>query len=120
MKPDQNTQDQFDEWCILELMGGRRLAGKVTEATVAGGAFLRIDVFGEDKDAPALATQFYSPSSVYAMTPTTEAVCRRFAEARGASEPVSKWDLELPVQQRIEAPRGTHYDEDGPQDEDDE
>ena len=94
---DQDTQDTFDEWCILELMGHRKLAGKVTEATVAGGAFLRIDVYGEDKDAPALATQFYSPSSVYAMTPTTEAVCRRFAEARGASEPVSRYDLALPA-----------------------
>lgn len=102
--PDQDTQDQFDEWCVLELMGHRRLAGKVTEATVAGGAFLRIDVYGEDKDAPALATQFYSPSSVYAMTPTTEAVCRRFAEARGASEPVSRWDLELPAQRVIAGP----------------
>lgn len=29
----EDTQDQFDEWCILELMGHRRLAGKVTEAT---------------------------------------------------------------------------------------
>ena len=94
---DQNTQDQFDEWCILELMGHRRLAGKVTEATVAGGAFLRIDVYGEDKEADALATQFYSPSSVYAMTPTTESVCRRFAEARGASEPVNRYDLMLPA-----------------------
>ena len=93
-------QDQFSEWCILEMMGHRRLAGKVTEATVAGAAFLRIDVYGEDEDAPALATQFYAPASVYAMTPTTEAVCRRFAEARGAAEPVSRYDLALPAPPR--------------------
>lgn len=114
--PDENTQDQFDEWCILELMGHRKLAGKVTEATVAGGAFLRIDVFGEDKDAPALATQFYSPSSVYAMTPTTEAVCRRFAEACGAAAPVSRYDLALPAPPSPQEDAGWAGIEDGDED----
>lgn len=90
-------QEQFSEWCVLELMGHRRLAVKVTEATLAGGAFLRIDVYGEDEDAPAIATQFYSPSSVYAITPASEAVCRRYTEARGAAEPVSQYDLRLPA-----------------------
>lgn len=112
MTTDQDTQDQFDEWCILELMGHRRLAGKVTEATVAGGAFLRIDVYGEDEDSPALATQFYSPASVYAMTPTTEAVCRRYAEARGVSEPVSRWDLQLPAPPPSRAPSDADPDDD--------
>ena len=90
-------QETFDQWCVLELMGHRRLAGRVTEAALAGGAFLRIDVYGEDEEAPAIATQFYSPSSVYAITPASEAVCRRYTEARGAAEPVSHYDLALPA-----------------------
>lgn len=36
--------EKFDSWAILELMGHRKLAGRVSEATLAGGAFVRIDV----------------------------------------------------------------------------
>ena len=89
------TYDNYAEWTILELMGHRRLAGYVQEATIAGGAFLRIDVYGAESESGGMvaggiyepgeppdepiATQFVSPSSVYAMTPTTEEVCRRIA-----------------------------------------
>lgn len=77
-------------WFIVELMGHRRLAGYVTEQTIAGAGFLRIDVPGPGTEA--LATQFFAPSSVYALTPTTEAMARRVAEASRV-EPVKEWEL---------------------------
>ncbi|MGI5288061.1 hypothetical protein ACQEVF_32615 [Nonomuraea polychroma] len=80
----------FDEWVILELMGHRRLAGRVTEVTIAGGAFLRIDIPRGD-DRPPM-TQYYAPGSVYALTPTTEALARR-AAALFRPAPVSRWEL---------------------------
>ena len=40
----REVMETFEEWAVLELMGHRRLAGKVTEATIGGGAFLRIDI----------------------------------------------------------------------------
>lgn len=78
-------------WFILELMGHRRLAGYLTEQTIAGAGFLRIDVPGEHEGDP-VATQFYPPSSVYCMTPTTEAMARQVARSCRV-RPVQQWEL---------------------------
>jgi len=77
--------EQFDEWAILELMGHRKLAGKVSEATIGGAAFIRIDV-------PGAASQFYSPAAVYCITPTTEELAMRIAQNH-APAPVTRWEL---------------------------
>lgn len=83
-------------WFIVELMGHRRLAGWVTEQTIAGAGFLRVDVPGIGTDDGKVATQFFAPSSVYAMTPTTEAMARRVAlDCR--VEPVKEWELRRPA-----------------------
>ncbi len=79
--------ERFDQWAILELMGHRRLAGRVSEAQIAGAPFLRLDV---PCDPPT--TQFYAPGAVYAITPTSEEVCRAFAR-RSAPIPVQRWEL---------------------------
>ena len=68
------ASETFDDWAVLELMGHRRLGGRVREVTLAGGAFLRIDVPGNE--TPPF-TQFYPPGSVYCLTPTTEESPRR-------------------------------------------
>src|SRR5688500_6486700 len=86
-----DTETSIDGWAILELMGHRRLGGRVSEATIAGGAFIRIDVPHPNEAGVFTATQFYSPAAVYAITPTTEEIA--CAIARGAPEPVSRWDL---------------------------
>jgi hypothetical protein len=81
----------FEGWAILELMGHRRLAGRLTE--VPGGAlagFIRIDVPGEG-DA-VVATQFYAPSAIYCVTPTTEETARAVA-ASSRPAPVQRWEL---------------------------
>lgn len=77
-------------WFIVELMGHRRLAGRVTEHTLAGAGFLRIDVPGPEDDP--IATQFFLPASIYALTPTTEEMARRVA-ASCRVEPVKEWEL---------------------------
>ncbi|MGE5590980.1 MAG: acetyltransferase [Bacillota bacterium] len=79
----------FAEWAILELMGHRRLAGHVTEQEIAGASFIRIDVPGVDA---TVATQFYAPVAIYAITPTTEEVARAVASAN-QPEPVTRWEL---------------------------
>jgi len=77
----------FEGWAILEIMGHRKLAGYVSEATVAGVAMLRIDVPQGDKTV----TQFYAAQSIYALTPTTEETVRAFTGNHVA--PISNWDL---------------------------
>lgn len=80
----------FAEWAILELLGHRRLAGHVSEASIAGSSFLRIDIPAADGEPPV--TQYYAPASVYALTPTTEDIARR-AAALSRPAPVSRWEL---------------------------
>lgn len=86
-----DTAEVFEGWAILELMGHRRLAGWLSEATIGGGSFIRIDVPSDD-EAAAGATQFYAPASVYAITPTTEDVARSVAR-RNQPAPVQRWEL---------------------------
>lgn len=74
-------------WCIVEMLGHRRIAGYVREQTVAAAGFLRID--GPDGGR----TQLVSPASIYAMHPTTEEVVRRVA-GQWAQAPVSRYELE--------------------------
>jgi hypothetical protein len=93
--------DAFESWAILELMGHRRLAGLVSEATIAGGTFLRIDV--PEVNGQAAVTQFYSPSAVYAISPCSEDVARAVA-ANSRPAPVSAF--ELPARA---TPNGKHH-----------
>lgn len=80
--------DSFEGWAILEVMGHRRMGGMVQEVQLAGAGFLRIDI-------PTIGdtiTQFYPPSSIYCLTPTTEAMARAVALAN-QQQPVSRWEL---------------------------
>jgi hypothetical protein len=79
----------FEGWVILELMGHRRLAGYLSEQTIGGASFLRIDVPGDEGN---VATQLYSGSAVYCITPTTEAIARKVAKSSEPA-PVTKWEL---------------------------
>lgn len=79
----------FEGWVILELMGHRRLAGYLSEQTIGGTSFLRIDVPGAEGN---VATQLYSGSAVYCITPTTEAIARKVAKSSEPA-PVTRWEL---------------------------
>lgn len=108
-----NEKSPFEGWAIIELMGHRRLGGYVSEVTFAGAAFVRIDIPGED-GKPA-ATQLVSPGSVYALTPTTEAIARAVA-ARNQPAPVQRW--ELPQLTAEPVPAGGVSDDDDYHDDD--
>jgi hypothetical protein len=77
----------FEGWVILEILGHRRLGGYLREQQIAGVGFLRIDCPSEPP-----VTQLYAPSSVYAITPTTEEIATAFAK-RNRPAPVSQWEL---------------------------
>lgn len=86
-------QPKFEQWAIVELMGHRQVAGRVSEQNIAGHVLLRIDVpecpaiearevrrpWGEKVVIPAQPvipsyTQFYNATSIYCLTPTTEEI----------------------------------------------
>lgn len=89
------AEEQFREWGILEVMGRLRMAGMISEQTIAGAGMVRIDV-PETKSAPAF-TRFFTPGSLYSITPTTEEIARSLAE-RLREMPVTRFELpQLPA-----------------------
>lgn len=89
-KAAETKDEGFRQWCVLELMGHRKLAGLVSEETRFGTVMCRIDV----PAGKGFVTQFYGGSSIYACTPTTEELARAFAKKHAdAHAPVSKYEL---------------------------
>lgn len=64
-----NLPDPFDQFAILEIIGHRRLGGRVREATIGGIPLIRIDAF---RDGAEPVTQYYGPSAIFCLTPATE------------------------------------------------
>jgi hypothetical protein len=87
---DTDSAEPIDEWMIVELLGHRRLAGRVREVQIAGAGFLRLDIPAAGDDPGR--TQFVAPGSVYALHPVDETTARRAAQA-WRPEPVSRWEL---------------------------
>ena len=74
----------FEGWAIVELRGHRRLGGRVSEATVAGATFIRIDVPHPNDSTLIRATHFYSPTAVQAITPASEETACAMARGHGS------------------------------------
>jgi hypothetical protein len=87
---DANQTPTFDEWAVIELLGHRRVAGRVREVQIAGAGFLRIDI--PPTQGHAAQTQYVSPGSVYALHPVTEQVATASA-ANCRPEPIARWEL---------------------------
>lgn len=88
--PGTSPSGQFEAWAIVELMGRQKIAGKVSEATIAGGNFLRVDVPNENGSTDY--TRFYSPSAVYAISPVASQIAIGWC-VRNKPEPVTAYDL---------------------------
>lgn len=102
---DSSKDVKFDHWCIVELMGHQRIAGRVTEQNVFGTALMRVDV--PEVDGHPGFTKFYGASAIYAVTPVDERVARAVASSLD-TRPIETWRL-----QRLMAPsQPTRYDGD--------
>jgi len=86
----EEAESKFDSWALVELFGHQKIVGRVTEATIAGGAFLRVDVpaFEENK----AFTRFYGPGAIYSLNPVTEEIGMQLMR-QYRKEPVSRWEL---------------------------
>ena len=100
---------KFEEWAVLELFGHQRLAGMVTEVQLGGASFVRVDVPGETKKAPAKLTKMYNPSAIYSITPVTEETARMVAKSV-SGEPVTRWDVVEMVREAKKQLRGETQD----------
>lgn len=91
--------NKFELQAIVELFGHSRIAGKVSEQSIGGATFVRIDVPATKTQPPF--TRFLNPSAIYAINPVTEDVATAIAE-RIESKPIQLWDAEE-VMNRINA-----------------
>ncbi|MBN1287870.1 MAG: 3'-5' exonuclease [Anaerolineae bacterium] len=86
MTDQTEEKTPFAQWVVLELFGHKKIAGKVTEETLAGKGFLRIDV-PEAEGLPGF-TRYYGPEAIYSITPCDEQTAR-LAVMQLRSEPVT-------------------------------
>jgi hypothetical protein len=84
--------EPFNDWAILELMGHRRLGGKVQDVEMFGARMCRIDIPDARHADKTHATQFYSAPSVYCVTPCSEETARQVAKLNQPA-PVQRWEL---------------------------
>lgn len=119
---DENTES----WAIVELMGHKVVAGKVSKSELVGPPKLRVDV-------PATSiypefTQLYGDAAIYCVTFVSEEVARRTAEAN-KTNPVSVYVPDLVTREQLDEVTKEYNDQiaqlraralpAGPQEEDD-
>lgn len=85
-----DATEKFESWGLLELFGHQRLAGRLSEQSIGGCHFIRIDVpkVGDTEGY----TRFFTQGAIYGMTPTSEEVARRMAHGLSAV-PISRYEL---------------------------
>jgi len=88
------SEGLFEGWVILELLGHRKLGGYLKEVSIAGASFLRLDVISDQGES--VATQFYSSSAVYCITPVGKELAIAFG-AKNQPVPVTRWELPKPA-----------------------
>lgn len=113
MSEDQNG---FHSWAIVEIMGHQTYAGMVSEETIAGAAFVRIDV--PETPERAAYTKFFGAAAIYCITPVNEETARLALKAY-AKSPVNEYELRA----ALPSPRQTSFlddEDDGEDDYDDE
>ncbi len=104
-----HTHERFETWAIVELMGHRRIVGRVTEQEIAGHGFLRLDV--PDSGGEIVQSQFVSPASVYAITPVSEEAARLAARSQSRA-PITVWELPANIRKAVFAAEEREHDDD--------
>lgn len=101
--------EKFEHWCLLELFGHQRIAGMVTEATIGGCAFLRVDVPSED-GVGVRYTKYFGNGAIYAMTVTDKPTAVRIANNLNPTPPTPRIGDQRALAATTDSDR--HYDDD--------
>lgn len=118
--------ERFDTFAIVELFGHTKIAGRVSEQTVGGASFIRVDVpelpeipeerwerGGIRRRAIPLQpafTRLFGASAIYSITPCSEEVALAAAQ-RIRPEPVAAYYL--PERAALPAPEDEDQDDGG-------
>jgi hypothetical protein len=85
------AKQTFDAWCLVELFGHAKIAGRCTEQNIAGTNFLRVDV--PETDRQPSFTKFFGAGAIYAINPIDEASAKLFAKEINTG-PITLWQGE--------------------------
>lgn len=84
------SDEKFEQWAIVEIMGHQRIAGLLSEMSIGGSSFIRVDVPPVD-GAPAF-TKLYGPGAIYAVSFVDRDIALAAAE-RLRVRPVTPYDV---------------------------
>ena len=84
-------QQKFEQWAIVEIFGHQRIAGRVSEQTIGGCSFVRVDVpaVGDEQ----AFTKLFGQGAIYAITFVDESAATLAAGAIQA-RPIDTWELQ--------------------------
>jgi hypothetical protein len=85
------TQEQFEQWAVVELFGHSQIAGLVSSQTIGGDSFIRVDV-PDDEGEGWRFTKLLGKGAIYAMTFCSEEA-GRIAARRLDIRPVTEWTV---------------------------
>jgi hypothetical protein len=103
MTPDQTIDKQAETsemWGIVDLFGHTKIAGKISEQTLGGAAFVRVDV----PYVPGVEahTRLFGNSAIYSISFTSQAIAESVAR-KIQSKPISVYDLDQESRTRLAA-----------------
>jgi hypothetical protein len=79
-----------DGWAIVELMGHRERAGRVSEVEIAGARLLQIDIPTDNPEV--FVTELYGGAAIFCLTPCAEQIARGQAKRLGDPRPIHPLD----------------------------
>jgi hypothetical protein len=82
--------EKFNEYAIVEMMGHRKIAAKVTEPEIGGSTLLRCDVLNAKGEFDR--TEYIGVASIYCLTIVSKEVAEKVAE-NYTPEPSWAWSL---------------------------
>lgn len=85
------SEQKFEQWAIVDLFGHQRIAGLVSESSIGGCAFVRVDV-PRDSGEGFEFTRYLGNGAIYAVNIVSELVAREAAK-RIKARPVYGYDL---------------------------
>jgi hypothetical protein len=102
MEHNQQLQpEKIDQWAIVELFGHQRIAGRVTEQTIGGCAFVRVDVPACEQIGSIAATQaftkLFGQGAIYAISFVDEPAARMVARELRV-QPIDTYSLRRALQ----------------------
>ena len=85
-------EEKFEQWAMVELYGHQRIVGKVSEASIGGCSFVRVDVPETGSQKPF--TRYFGNNAIYSINPVSEEIAREMLK-QCVNVPVQRYELPM-------------------------